>query len=580
MSTLSPGRFEVDVVFDELAARRGGPKIDPAKQRESIRRRLIMCGAGLAAAFAILGLRTTQLALDTPPPVYKPEIVAADQGPARLLDREGRALALTVKGFGLAIDGKEVWDPAEAAAGIARIFPHVDPIKLSLKLEAKQRVVIDRVISEKQREQVLALGLPGVTFPEEDIRAYPQGRLFSHVVGYQIPGRGGVTGLEAAVSSQELTGLQKTTLHIAAQAILLGELARAQEQFGAKAAWGVLMDARDGSVVAMVSLPDFDPNVPGASPAAARRNRTVSDTYEMGSAFKAVTIALAMEQGLVDLDTPVDVTSPLQVGDWAIEDYSEKGNVLTVEEILAYSSNIGTAQLALLMGKDGFTDALDRFGLRERMSTTLPESRSPLLPQQWGPAELATVSYGHGIAVSPLQLTAAFAALVNGGRRVTPRFLASDPVDGERLLSPEVSLAMRKALRTSVTKGTGGKAEAPGFYVIGKTATADKPGVGGYDDNGPLVSSFIGAFPGYDPQYVLLVSLDEPQGTPETYGFATAGWTAAPAFKRTVERLAPVLGIFPARDDVAADGFLTVLEGAGQEPTPQGGGSASEGEAR
>lgn len=560
MNSTRSSRFDVAVVFDERAARRGEPLRDDTASRESVRRRLVLCGAGLAAAFAFLGIRTAQLALDTPAPVYAEGPAADGGGPARLLDREGRALALGVKGYGLAIDGREVWDPAEAAAGLAALFGHVDAEKLRIKLSAGQRVVIDRVISEADREAVLALGLPGISFPEADIRAYPQGRLFSHVVGYQVPGRGGVTGLEAAATSRGLSGAQRTTLDVAAQTILLSELARARALFSARAAWGVLMDARDGSVLALASLPDFDPNVPGASPAAHRRNRVASDTYELGSAFKALTVALALENGTAELATPVDVTSPLKVGDWAIEDYSEKGPILSVAEILAYSSNIGTAQLALLMGEEAFIGGLDAFGLTGRLSTSLPESREPLLPAEWGPAEIATVSYGHGIAVTPLHLTAAFTALVNGGERVSPRFFASDPVEKTRVISAETSAELRRALRAVVTDGTGGNAEAPGFFVIGKTATADKPGRGGYDEDGPVISSFIGAFPGYDPAYVLLISLDEPQGRPETYGFATAGWTAAPAFRRTVERLAPVLGIMPARDDVAADGFLARLD--------------------
>nr|WP_305888964.1 penicillin-binding protein 2 [Parvularcula maris] len=513
-----------------------------------------------------MGFRTAQLALNPPPPVYQLAGSESTGGPALLEDREGRALALSIKGFGLAIHGSEVWEAEEAAAKLAGLFPHIDPAKLRIKLEAGQRVVIDRVITPEQREEVLALGLPGITFPEADIRAYPQGRLFSHVVGYQIPGRGGVTGLEATASSQELAGTQRTTLHTAAQTIMLGEVSRAMAQFEAKAAWGLLLDAHSGDVVSLVSLPDFDPNRPGASDASARRNRVVSDTYELGSAFKALTVAMALEEGIVALDTPVDVTSPLKVGDWSIEDYSEKGNVLSVEEILAYSSNIGTAQLALLMGQDGFTAALERFGLLERMTTSLPESRSPLIPREWGPAEIATVSYGHGIAVSPLHLTAAFAALVNGGEQVTPRFLLSDPVEKKRVISERTSLELRRALRAVVTEGTGSFAEAEGFYVIGKTATADKPGAGGYNDKGPLISSFIGAFPGHDPRYVMLISLDEPKGNASTYGYATAGWTAAPAFKRAVERLAPVLGVMPTPEDQAADAFLTVLgarDGAG-----------------
>ncbi|MEM9840163.1 MAG: penicillin-binding protein 2 [Pseudomonadota bacterium] len=560
MKSRPASRFDVELVYDELKARRGETLRSSAAQVESIRRRLILCGLGLAMVFATLGLRTTQLALDTPAPVFRTASTAKTEDSARIEDVNGRALAVTLEGFGLAVNGAEVWDAFEAVEALATVFPDLNVDNLLTRLQAKERVVIARVISDLQREEVLALGLPGVSFPETDIRAYPQGRLFSHVVGYQIPGRGGVTGLEAAMTAAELSGSQRTNLNIAAQTVLLSELISAQRTFKAKAAWGVLMNAKTGAVAAMASLPDFDPNVPGASPASARRNRVVSDNYELGSAFKPLTVAMALDDGFVSLKTPVDVTSPLRVGDWAIEDYSDKGPVLSVEDVLAYSSNIGTGQLALLLGEADFVGALEAYGLTERLETVLPESRQPALPAAWGEAEIATVSYGHGIAVSPLHLTTSFAAMVNGGRLITPRFLADEPIEERDVISPEASKMMRRALRTAVTRGTGSKAEAPGYYVIGKTATADKPGVGGYDDNGPLLSSFIGAFPGYDPEWVLLISLDEPQGTRKTYGYATAGFTAAPVFSRVVERLAPVLGIMPVGDDVAADGFVTVLD--------------------
>ncbi|MEE4212945.1 MAG: penicillin-binding protein 2 [Parvularcula sp.] len=556
MSDQAFQRFKVDLLFDERTGQSWRRPAGSEEDTESIRRRLVMCGAALAAAFAVLGLRTTQLALDTPPPRYAAQVEAAEEGTGKLEDAAGRILAVDVDAFGLAVNGREVWDAEEAAIGLSGVFADLDPDKLRIKLAAGQRVVVSNVISEREREAVLKLGLPGMSFPETKVRAYPQGRLMSHAVGYQIPGRGGVTGLEAALSAGEGETV-RSTLNVSAQTILTSELQRAMAIHEAKAGWAVLMNARNGAVAALVSLPDFDPNVPGQSPPEAWRNRVVSDNYELGSAFKALTVAAAIETGLAKLDTQVSVTSPLRVGDWAIEDYTPKGPVLSVEEVLAISSNIGTAQLALLMGEETFVPFLGKLGLFERLDTELPEGRQPAIPSQWGPAELATTSYGHGIAVSPLHLTRAFAAMVNGGDLVQPRFFASTDERRERVLSPETSAAMRKALRTTVVDGTGSKAEAPGFYVIGKTATADKPVVGGYDDAGPVLSSFIGAFPGYDPEWVLLVSLDEPKGTPETYGFATAGWTAAPVFRRSVERLAPVLGLMPAREDVAADGFLT-----------------------
>ncbi|MEO1040787.1 MAG: penicillin-binding protein 2 [Pseudomonadota bacterium] len=555
MSSTGAERFQVEMLFDEIASQRA-EDIEPTTSDDSIKRRLMLCGIGLAAAFGLLGVRSIDLALDTPAPSYDVARAAATAEASRLEDSEGRVLAINVPAYGLAIHGRDVWDPEEAALGLASIFPSVDPDKLRVMLSAEQRVVIDRVINDGEREAVMALGLPGLSFPPTEQRVYPQGRLFSHAVGYQIPGRGGVTGLEGAATLRDLEGPQATTLNVTVQTILLSELERAMQRFSAKAAWGIVMNARDGSVAAMASLPDFDPNVPGQSPAAARRNRLVSDNYELGSALKALTVAAALETGIADLDTQVDVRSPLVIGEWEIEDYSIKEPMMSVERVLATSSNIGTGQLALALGSDRFVEILARFGLTDRLKTALPEGRTPLLPPRWGEAEVVTASYGHGIAVSPLHLTAAFAATVNGGHLVKPRFFQDDPIEKETILRPETSAAMRRGLRSVITNGTGGNAEAMGYYVIGKTATADKPVRGGYLDDGPLLSSFIGAFPGHDPAYVLLISLDEPQGTADTYGYATAGWTAAPTFRRAVERLAPVLGVMPVREDEAADGFL------------------------
>ncbi|MEM7739560.1 MAG: penicillin-binding protein 2 [Pseudomonadota bacterium] len=555
MNSMGTGRFQVEMLFDEIASKQADDNALTSSD-DSIKRRLMLCGVGLAAAFGLLGIRSIDLALDTPAPRYDVARTAATAEASRLEDSDGRVLAINVPAYGLAINGQDVWDPEEAAMGLASIFPSVDPDKLRVKLSAEQRVVIDRVINDAEREAVMALGLPGLSFPPTEQRVYPQGRLFSHVVGYQIPGRGGVTGLEGAATLRELEGPQTTTLDVTVQTILLSELERAMDRFSAKAAWGVVMNARDGSVAALASLPDFDPNVPGQSPASARRNRLVSDNYELGSALKALTVAAALETGIADLNTQVDVRSPLVVGEWAIEDYSTKEAMMSVERVLATSSNIGTGQLALALGADRFVDVLSRFGMTERLETALLEGRTPLLPPRWGEAEIVTASYGHGIAVSPLHLTAAFAATVNGGHLIKPRFFQNDPIQSETILRPETSAAMRRGLRSVITAGTGGNAEAMGYYVIGKTATADKPVGGRYLDDGPLLSSFVGAFPGHDPAYVLLISLDEPQGTADTYGYATAGWTAAPTFRRAVERLAPVLGVMPVRQDQAADGFL------------------------
>ena len=473
-----------------------------------------------------------------------------------VVDRMGRPLIMNRATTGLGIDGRDVWDVDETVAAVTAVLPDANAARLRERLSERRYAFVRDEITEAQRARLVATGLPGLRYPEGSARVYPQGPLAPHVLGYTIPGRGGAAGVERALNDGDADPERvRLTLDARVQRVLEAELAGAIETFSARAGWGVLMDARDGGIVALASLPHYDPNAPGAAPDEARRNRAVSDVYELGSAFKPLTVAAAFEAGVIDSRERFDVTEPITVGRWAIEDYSPKAEPLTASEILQYSSNIGTVHIADRLGEAGFLSMLDALSLSDRLTTDFGRHRRPLLPQSWGRAELATASYGHGLAVSPLALTAAFAAVVNGGDYVTPRFLGETAVQTRPVFSPETSATMRLALRRVLTDGTGRNAEAAGYHAIGKTATADKPGQGGYGGEA-LVSSFVGAFPGYDPAYVLLVSLDEPQGIPETYGYATAGYTAAPVFRRVVERAAPMLGVMPVGDAIAFDGFV------------------------
>lgn len=544
-------RPQVRVTYDET----GGALTGGSAPALEIAGRLRLVMGAFVCAFCLLGLRLAYVSFGMNETMATARAQQIETVRPEITDRQSRPLAMNRQTIGLAVDGRDVWNADETASALSALFPDVRAIWLAGRLSEKRYAHLLDDITEDQRAAVIALGLPGMRFPEATARVYPQGALAAHVVGYTIPGRGGAIGAERAIEADTASGAVRLTLDAGVQKVLEDELLGAIDTFSAKAGWGVLMNARDGSIVALASLPDFDPNRPGDSPAAALRNRASSDAYELGSAFKPLTVAAAMERSLIAEGERFDVSDPLKVGSWFIEDYSPKAEPLTASEILQYSSNIGTVRIAQRMGAEGFVAALDMFGLTEAVRTDLPETRSPLLPARWGEAELATASYGHGLAVSPLALTAAFAAVVNGGDRVTPRFLTDTAPTARKILSPETSAAMRVSLRRVLTDGTGKNAEARGYHAIGKTATADKPGRGGYGGK-KLVSSFVGAFPGYDPSYVLLVSLDEPQGIPETYGFATAGYTAAPVFRRVVERTAPMLGLMPVGDEVAFEGFV------------------------
>lgn len=551
-------QISVRCVYDDRRPCR--PPVSPVVAAEG-GRRIGLCVGVFGAAFVLLAVRLFQVSFLYSGEAEVARMAAATELRREVTDRDGRPMIMNRRLTGFALDGREVWDVEETLAGVLSIFPQADESRLRARLSAHRHAHVTDSITEEQRASLIALGLPGMRFPESTGRVYPQKDIAAHVTGYVIPGRGGAIGVEAALDSKAFgpngNETLKLSIDIVAQQILEEELAGAIETFSAKAGWGVLLDARTGEVTALASLPDFNPNTPGETPAAHWRNRAMADRYELGSAFKPITIATALDRGVIGLGDKFNVSRPIEVGGWKIADYSRKKPVMSVSEVIQYSSNIGTVQIAQRLGARAFEEQLAALNLTTPLKTELPERQSPSYSQSWRPSELATSSYGHGIAVTPLQLTAAFGAVINGGEYREPTFIAGHQNKPRRVFAKETSDQMRILLRRAVTDGTGRNADIEGYYVIGKTATADKPGEGGYDDeNGELVSSFIGAFPGHDPRYVLLVSIDEPAGTKATYGYATAGYVAAPVFRRVVERAAPALGVMPVGDDVAFDGFL------------------------
>ena len=406
-------------------------------------------------------------------------------------------------------------------------------------------------------------------FQSRTRRYYPQRDLAAHVIGHATPAKGGVLvgamGLEAYLETKPARAYWRaamgeglvSSLDISAQQVLETELDASIKKFHAKAGWAGVLDVETGEVIAIASLPDFDPNNPGAVQADWRRNRATYDRYELGSAFKAITAAAALEAGVATEITPYDARGVYKIADKKIRDFHGKNRVLTFAEVIQYSSNIGMARIVEDLGVARQKEALSALGLFEALPIELNENRAPQLPKKWGPVEAATVSYGHGISVTPLHLLAAFGAVVNGGIYHQPTFikvLDDAAPEGRRVFSEHTSTVMRRILRGVITDGTARNAEAEGYYPIGKTATADKPAVGGYDRS-TRIASFVGAFPGHKPRYAVIVSLDEPQIIPETHGYATAGWNAAPTFSRMVARLAPTLGAMPVREDQALAAF-------------------------
>jgi cell division protein FtsI (penicillin-binding protein 3) len=405
------------------------------------------------------------------------------------------------------------------------------------------------------------LGLPGLGFRTELKRAYPLGILAGHLIGTVNTDNKGLAGLERMLDEtgrveavqgpgRMLAAPVRASLDIGVQHGLAEELKVASSRYAASAAAGLVLDANSGEIVASVSLPEVDPSHPADWLDPVRADRLAGGTYELGSIFKTLTIAMALETGMADLDKVYDVRQPLSAGSYTIKDPYPQGRPLSVRDIFLHSSNVGAGMLALEAGPERQRAFLARLGLTEPMRTEAGPVAPPLLPKNWGKIETITIGYGHGLSVAPLQFAAAVAALVNGGARVAPTLLARSDDGGERLrvVSAATSARLREIMRLNVTHpaATGRRAEADGYRVGGKTGTAEMPGRGGYQEKA-VISSFIGAFPMDAPRYVIFVLLFQPQ-TGETGGdHITAGLNAAPATARIVERIAPLLGVLPRR---------------------------------
>ncbi len=532
-----------------------------ARKAARARARIAMCAVVFVFVFSALSVRMAFIALgEIEAPARLASTQRADAPRPEIVDRNGSILAADLPMIALEVWGRDVWDAGETAAALARVLPDIDALALTQRLAAGQYVEVSADLSPAERQAVFDLGLPGVRFASRTRRFYPQADLAAHVIGHEEAGRGGVMGLEKVVSdgliAAAAAGPVRATIDIRVQQILEEELAAGVARFDAKAAWGGVVDVETGAVIALASLPDFDPNAPGAAEADFRRNRAVYDRYELGSAFKAFTAAAALDAGIANETSTYDARGTYRVADRRISDFHGENRVLSLSEVVQHSSNIGVVQIAQELGVETQKKYLERLGMFDALPITLAEKRAPEMPRKWGPVEAATVSYGHGISVTPLHLLAAYAAVVNGGVWRAPVFAEGTPQKSTDVFSPRTSAIMRRILRRVISDGTASYAEVPGYFPIGKTATADKPNAGGYDRN-TRISSFVGAVPGYAPRYAVLISYDEPKPTEGTYGYATAGWNAAPTFASFLTRAAPLLGLSPATEEEALAAFVS-----------------------
>lgn len=543
------------------------------KSVDQSRLRLMCVAVFFALSFGALGLRLIEVslvgsgALPFKKLVSEPQLLLAQEedvdvavAPQKvtrrdIVDRNGRVIATSVATASLAANPTLIRHDREVAEALAALIPGIDRKALHARLANKHSsfVYIKRHLTPAQQEAVNNLGVPGLFFEPDSRRVYPYGNLLAHVLGFVGVDNQGLAGIERSYDRALMEPWHEKPLQLSidvrVQAMLADELVKAVKTYRAIGATGVVADIKTGEVVAMVNLPDFDPNQPQKASADARFNRASLGAYEMGSVFKTFTTAAALDAGVVGMRGGYDATKPIKVSRFMIRDAHPENRWLSVPEIFAYSSNIGTVKMAMDVGTPGMKEFLNRLGMFKPVATQLPEVANPIIPRDWREINTMTISYGHGISVSPLHVVRAFAALAGDGMLRPLVFVRGQKMKGETtgpVAKPETIARVRELLRIVVAHGTAKGANAAGYAVGGKTGTAEKVSGRGYKHDAKL-ASFVGVFPSFDPKYVILAMIDEPKGTKATYGYATGGWVAAPMVGSFVQRAAPALGLMPAQ---------------------------------
>ncbi|MET1026751.1 MAG: penicillin-binding protein 2 [Dongiaceae bacterium] len=552
---------------DGLSAQRAQPVINPMAlepEPEGRHKRVmemshtrVMLGAGLfCVAFLVIAARLAAVTLlpngDETNPV---KAKATLMGRADIVDRNGVVLATSLKTASLFANPRQITDTEDVAKKLSAILPDLNPSAIVAKLSTDRAFIwLWRNLTPKQQQAINDLGIPGLYFQYETKRIYPQGNLTAHLVGFtDIDGKG-IAGVERSFDDA-LTGGPRPlqlSIDIRIQHLMHRELSSAVEDFHAVGGAGLVMDVQTGEILSLVSLPDFDPAQPGTASPDARFNRATLGVFEMGSTFKTFNTAIGLDTKTVGMTGGYDATNPIKIGGFTISDYHGKRRFLTVPEIYAYSSNIGSAKMADAFGTEVQQTYLRRFGMLEKSPIELPEIGDPMYPKlnNWRRINTMTIAYGHGIAVSAAQLISGVSAVVNGGIMRAPTILRREPDQvppGQRVISETTSADLRELMRTVVQVGTAKKADAPGYLVGCKTGTADKQEGHGYAKNARM-AVIVCAFPMNQPRYAIAALVDEPVPNEHSYGYATAGWVAAPIAGALIQRMAPLYAMSPIPD--------------------------------
>ena len=549
--------------------------LDIAIKRAQIRLLFVMCG--VIITLCAISIKTVKLTF-----FYEPEAikrlsltknainsnysnVAKQKEKFRksIYDRNGILISSNLTTSSLFANPKVMIDEDNAAKQLVKILPELNRAELAKKFKDKKKsfIWLKRNLHPKQKYEVNALGIPGLQFEDEEKRIYPHGNLFAHSIGMVGQDGRGLSGLERYLDNIGDTSYDKaisenninTTLDIRIQNILRDEMIRAFEKHKVEKAAGVIMDVTNGEILALVSLPDYDPNIPKNLGAKSLFNNVTLADYELGSVFKPFTLATAFDLGRINEKNVFDATDPIKIGRFSISDFHAQKRPLTVPEILMYSSNIGTAKIGETIGIEKLQEYFKRLNFFNRLDIEISEKVTPRKVQKWGQSTLLTTSFGHGIAVSPLHIVAAMSSVVNGGLYYQPTLIKRTE-DQEltkplQVFSKKTSERMRDLLRLVVVSGSGSKANVEGYLVGGKTGTANKVDDRGRYTEDKVLSTFIGIFPMNAPKYIVMICLDDPKPSPDTFGYKTAGWVSAPAAANVIKRIAPILKVQPQEDN-------------------------------
>lgn len=545
---------------------------------ERARVRLVVILFMFVLLYTAIAGRLTSLTLFSENPEPAPIQAATGESSivarADITDRNGTVLATSLPTMSLCADSRKILDTDEAVNKLHTVLPDINRNHLIKAFESNKRcAMIRRHLTPKQYYAINKLGIAGLEFSPDETRVYPAGRLTAHVSGFTDIDSNGIAGIEKSMNGRLQQNAQPLalSLDLRLQTILHRELSRAATEFKTEGATGVIMDTRTGEILALVSLPDFDPQRPATAGDNEKFNRATLGVYEQGSTFKIFATALALDSGLVKPSERFDTTHPVQVAGKTIRDFHPSKHPLNVPEIFMESSNIGAALMAEKVGTSRQRAFLKTLGLLDKTSIELPENGAPIVPSSnnWSTVTGMTVAFGHGIAVNAVQIAAAVASIINDGKKVAPTLLKRNVNDenresNESVVSARTAAQMRALMRLVVTNGTAKSAEVNGYIVGGKTGTADKNINGRYEKNARR-ASFIGVFPANAPRYLVFTMLDDPKGNAKTYGFATGGWTAAPVVSRVISQMGPLLDLAPQDPDMLAATERQLLKPLGAE---------------